>query len=114
MSHRLPNYLKTYRKKAGLSQNEAAFALGLSDGNKVSRYERGAQKPGLEILLAYETLFGVPARELFGGLYDEIERDTRRRAKALAWRLEKGPEDPLTARKLETLRRVAQPAVPTL
>lgn len=112
MTHqRLPNYLKTYRKRAGLSQEELAYVLGLSGGDKVSRLERRSRVPSLETLLAYEAAFGVPARELVAGLYEKVEEETRRRAKALARRLEQGEEGPWTERKLESLRAAAGQAV---
>ena len=68
MAHRLPNYLRTHRKRAGLSQDEVAFLLGCRSGAKVSRYERLARRLSLETAFAYEALFGVPARELFAGV----------------------------------------------
>ena len=54
MSHKLQNYLRTYRKRSGLSQDEVAFLLGCQTGAKVSRYEPFARKPSLETLFAYE------------------------------------------------------------
>jgi|SRR6266576_4678451 len=62
MSHKLENYLRTYRKQSGLSQDEVAFLLGCQTGTKVSRYERFARKPSLETLFAYEVVFGAPAQ----------------------------------------------------
>jgi len=63
VSHKLENYLRTYRKQSGLSQDEVAYLLGCQNGTKVSRYERFARKPSLETLFAYEVVFGAPARE---------------------------------------------------
>jgi len=37
MSHKLQNYLRTYRKRNSLSQDEMAFLLGCQSGTKVSR-----------------------------------------------------------------------------
>lgn len=42
---KLDNYLRTYRKKLGLTQREVAFLLGCHSGAKVSRYERSARIP---------------------------------------------------------------------
>jgi len=66
---KLHNYLKTYRRRAGLSQDELAYLLGCADGAKVSRYERRERQPSLETLLAYQVLLGPDASELFAGLY---------------------------------------------
>lgn len=106
----LHNYLRTHRKRAGLSQDEVAFLVGLSGGDKVSRYERRSRLPSLETVLACEALFGVPASELFAGLYEEIEEETRKRARDLAKRLagEAGGDAP-SAHKLAGLSRLAPP-----
>jgi transcriptional regulator with XRE-family HTH domain len=76
MSYKLENYLRTYRKRSGLSQDEMAFLLGCQNGTKVSRYERFARKPNLETLFAYEVVFGAPARELFAGVYHIVHYGT--------------------------------------
>ena len=45
MPHKLENYLRTYRRRAGLSQDEMAFLLGTKSGTKVSRYEHRLVPP---------------------------------------------------------------------
>jgi transcriptional regulator with XRE-family HTH domain len=85
---RLQNYLRTYRRRAGFSQDEIAYLLGAKSGTKTSRYERFRRTPSLETALAYEALFGVPVRELFAGVSARAERMTRRRARLLKKRLE--------------------------
>lgn len=70
MSHLpLSTYLRSYRRKGGLSQDEVAFLLGTVSGTTVSRHENGTRQPILETVLAYEFIFGVPARELYRGVY---------------------------------------------
>lgn len=101
---KLENYLRTYRRRAGLSQDEMAFLLGAKDGAKVSRYERLARRPGLETAFAYEVVFRVHASELIAGVFDEVERETLRRARRLADQLAQTAPDRLTERKLEALR----------
>src|SRR5437762_13043164 len=83
MSHKLENYLRTYRKQSGLSQDEVARSSGCQNGTKVSRYERFARKPSLETLFAYEVVFGAPARELFAGAYQKVEKRISNRAQLL-------------------------------
>ncbi len=109
---KLDNYLKTYRRRAGLSQEELAYLLGCADGAKVSRYERRARQPSLETLLAYQTLFGADASELFAGLYEKVEKKTKRRAQTLARKLAQQEEnpDPRTSQKLATLEQAMAPA----
>ncbi len=106
MSTRLPNYLKTYRRRAALSQDEVAFLLGCRTGAKVSRYEHMARRPSLETAWGYEVLFGAPERELFAGGYEKVEDDIRKRARALADKLGASRRDRLTLRKLETLQAI--------
>src|SRR2546422_5660745 len=103
MAHRLPNYLRTHRKRAGLSQDEVAYLLGCRSGAKVSRYERLARKPSLETAFAYEAVFKVPARELFAGVYEKVEAEIRKRARVLAGKLGARETDRTMRRKLESL-----------
>lgn len=104
--HKLPNYLRTHRRRAGFSQDELAFLLGCASGNNVSRYERGVAIPMLTTLLAYGVIFGTPIDELFGGVLEEVERDVIARAEALAGELQAIKLDKRTARKLELLRAI--------
>jgi transcriptional regulator with XRE-family HTH domain len=107
MSHKLPNYLRTCRKAASLTQAEVAYLLGGRTGAKVSRYERFRQQPQLETVFAYEAIFRIPARELFAGVYQQIERKTRRRVRALSRRVSRVSPDPALRRKTEFLREVS-------
>src|SRR5690348_4521899 len=98
-SRKLPNYLRTFRKRAGLSQGEVAFLLGCQDGHKASRYELRKRKPNLETVLAYELIFGAPARELFAGVFEDVVTATRKRAEILAAKLTVAQTDLLTPQK---------------
>jgi transcriptional regulator with XRE-family HTH domain len=84
---KLPNYLRAHRKRLGLSQQQVAFLLGCRSGAKVSRYERFTREPTLRTAFACEVIFHTPARELFAGIYEEVEHETERRARILARRL---------------------------
>jgi DNA-binding XRE family transcriptional regulator len=82
----LSNYLRTHRKRLALSQEEVAFLLGINGmekGIKVCRDENLAREPSLEIALAYEAIYGKPVRELFAGLYEQVERKVAERARLL-------------------------------
>ncbi len=103
MAYKLKNYLRTYRKKAGLSQEEMAYLLGGQSGTRVSRYERFARLPALETALAYAVIFDVPVRDLFAGMAQQVERPLAKRAQQLIQRLETAPSDALTTRKRQTL-----------
>ena len=106
LSH-LPNYLRTNRKRLGLSQGEIAYLLGAGSGAKACRYERFARDPGLRTALAYEAIFQRPIRELFAGLYDEIEREVAERAKRLVLTTDRMKPGLRTARKRETFAQIA-------
>jgi len=108
---KLANYLKTHRKKSGLSQREVAAVLGFKDGGLISRHERSRHVPPLRHALAYEALFCVPVSILFGGLHETVRGDVETALEELEARLQdmsgKGPLASLRARKLEwlTVRR---------
>ena len=99
---KLDNYLRSSRRRAGLSQNEMAYLLGAQDGTKASRYERFARTPSLETALAYEAIFGLSVRELFAGVYERAERAAARRARLL--RKQVGPEKVLRLKILGEVR----------
>jgi transcriptional regulator with XRE-family HTH domain len=107
MSHKLSNYLRTYRKRAGFSQDEIAFLLGVHSGAKVCRYERFSRKPSLRTVFAYEVIFQTPARELFAGVYQKVERTVTARAALLSRKLHVSKPEGLPARKLESLKAIA-------
>lgn len=104
-NHKLPNYLRTCRKRSGLSQREIAYLLGF-DSAHVSRFERFRRTPGFRIALAFEAVFNTSIRELFSGDYHKVERLICRRAKLLAKRLAKDAPNKHTARKLAHLKSV--------
>lgn len=79
----MPQYLRTYRKRAGLTQSDVASLLGLDTGESVSRYERLGRRPTLETALALQHIFNVPPQELFPGLYREVEQGVRDRARRI-------------------------------
>ncbi len=85
------SYLRTYRKRDGLTQDEVAFLIGCQSGTKISRFERLARQPNLETALACQVVFGVPAHELFPGVFAEVEKTVAERARELAVQLQQKP-----------------------
>ena len=106
-SPQLPNYLKANRKRLALSQDEVAFLLGAHGGAKVCRYERFVREPSLETALAYEAIFKRSVSELFGGLYQKVERKVADRAKVLAERKSCGRTGAQTTRKRAAIAELA-------
>lgn len=102
---RFHNYLRTHRRRTGLSQAEVGVVLGCQDGDQVSRHERLVRTPELERALAYEALYHASVRELFGGLYEKVERRTYRRAWTLAVRLDRQPPSAVRDWKLAWIRK---------
>jgi transcriptional regulator with XRE-family HTH domain len=112
-SSRLPNYLRSNRKRLGLSQDEVAFLLGTQSGGKVCRYERFAREPSLATAMACEAIFQKPVRELFAGLSEEVEKEVAGRAKAIAYRTDYRKPTRGNTRKLQTLTGIANRSKPT-
>jgi len=103
----LPNYLRSNRKRLALSQGEVAFLLGVHSGAKVCRYERFTCEPSLETALAFEVIFQRSASELFGGLYQKVEREVAARAKMLAERTIGRKPNQRTVLKRQALANIA-------
>lgn len=106
-SRKLPNYLRLYRKRLGFSEDEIAFLLGVRHAGQVSRYEHFHRVPCLLTALAYHVILRTSPPELFGGKYQKVERQVRRRAKRLLKKLEEGGAGRSSARKLAWLRLLA-------
>lgn len=79
-----------------------AFLLGCQSGAKVSRYEYTARRPSLETAFAYEVVLHASLRDLFAGMYRDVEKETRKRAWQLLRKLESAD-----AADLRVLRKIA-------
>lgn len=66
------NRLWIARKRRGLGQKQVAYLLDTSI-DEISRCERGAITPGLEIALGLEIAYGLPVRLLFRDLYEDLQ-----------------------------------------
>jgi len=109
-THKLENYLRTYRRRSGLTQREVAFLLGWETGTQVSRYEKRRRLPPLATALACEAVFGVPVSELFAGVQENAVKSIGKRMVELRSRLQteggagqKKSEMRLTEQKLRWL-----------
>lgn len=108
MATPLSNYIRSYRKRSGLTQDEVAYVVGLLNDSSVTRMESGKRLPDLKTAFALEVLFGVSARELFPGMFLKIENRTIDRIGVLAATLMKNPKDPFHAHKLDSLARAVR------
>ena len=101
-------YVRTHRKRSGLTQAELAFLLGLKSGQMISRLEFLERKPSLETLFALQAVFGALPHELYPGVHGEVEQITLRRMDALVDRLEEDGNPSLAARKRDVLTRAIE------
>ena len=104
---KLPDHLRSHRKRAGFSQEEIAFLLGRHTAGQASRYEHFRCIPCLHTALAYHIIFQSSPRELFKGDYETVERSVGQRANRLAQDLDTDHPDPLIIRKLTRLKIIA-------
>ena len=105
---RLHHYLRTYRRRSGLSQEELSILLGASSGTKVSRYESFRRRPSVPTVFAYEIIFNAPVRDLFAGFYETVRRDVAKRAGELLRSAGSGEPDGRDLRKFLLLRRIVE------
>ncbi len=103
----IASYLRSLRKRAGLSQRDLADLFGHLTKGEVSRHERAESLPSLLAALGYEAVFRVPVAELFPGIYETVSMGIEERlAKAeidLHQRHAKGRKAHTVAQRLEWL-----------
>jgi transcriptional regulator with XRE-family HTH domain len=103
----IANYLRSRRRKSGLSQRELAQILGYITADPVSQHERSVKIPALLIALSYEVVYRMPISELFPGIYRTVEARIEEQLADLEEELQqssaKGRQAAFIARKLEWL-----------
>jgi len=82
----LPTYLRTYRKRTGLTQTEVAYVLGINRSD-LWHYETSRREPSLRVLLALQILYRIPLRKLFAGIFLQCRLSTLSRLRRLRGRL---------------------------
>ncbi len=103
---RIINYLRTFRRRIGFSQDEVAFLLGGFEGTTVSRHEHSRRIPLLGTALMYELIFGISIRDLYPGIFRQVHRSVRDRARGLRQSLRRQKESPRRDRKIGILDRL--------
>jgi transcriptional regulator with XRE-family HTH domain len=102
---RLASYLRSHRKRTGLSQKEIAQLLGYPDHEPVSRHERSCYLPSLMIALGYQAILKVPVSYLFPGAFETVNQAVEERIANMERSLQqcsaKGRNASMIARKLE-------------
>jgi transcriptional regulator with XRE-family HTH domain len=74
-------YLRSYRRRWGLSQVELAALLGLKDAGVISRIEKKQRAPSLKVVIGCFIIFGTRAAELFPGITKSIEAEVMARVR---------------------------------
>jgi hypothetical protein len=90
MSTKVHCYLRTLRRRCGLTQEEVASLLPEGDRNRVSSVEWGEAPPNAAEIVAYGLIFDSSCRALFPGFHEEIEDAVMRRAYQLYKDLKEG------------------------
>lgn len=111
MKKKLDCYLRSYRRRWGLTQDELAMLLGCTTGAVISRLERHGRQPSLETAYAFEVLFGTAPIELFPGLHAKVRKAVIARARDLYDEL-KGNSSRTTRLKLDFFEEVFERAQP--
>ena len=101
---RLRNYLRTYRRRWHLTQEELAFLFGYDVASIVSRLEREERTITLVVAYACQTIFGVEPCELFPAVFESVEKRVVDRMHELQDRLLQSKPTQKTLAKLELLR----------
>jgi DNA-binding XRE family transcriptional regulator len=94
-------YLRTFRRKAGLTQSELGALVGVSK-KTISKYELEERKPSANLILACEIIFDARASAVFPFFCKAIQDVLGARALALHDRLQ-GRTDEYSRRKLAML-----------
>ena len=102
----LKTYLRTYRKRVGLTHDEVAFLAGSMSGTSVTRHENSRRVPLLRTALIYELILRVPVRTLYEGMLFERLRTVKQRALGLCASLERETRTKLRDRKIAHLKAV--------
>lgn len=71
-------YLRTHRRKWGLSQKDLARLIGTIGCSQLSRYENSKRAPKIEVALACQVIFGVIPSIMFLDTYASVEEEVMR------------------------------------
>lgn len=106
MAKPLRTYLRSKRKKSGLSLGELAFLLGVRHTAKVSRYERLARTPTLKNLFALQVVYGELMHDLFPRAFEDVRSTIIKRAELLAADVKRRRKTPQAKRKLAAIEAI--------
>jgi len=101
---KLRNYLRVYRRRWYLTQEELALLLGYDAESFISRLERDERAITLAAASACQALFGVELRELFTAVAEGQQETLVVRMQELSDRLQQSEPTQRTELKLDLLQ----------
>ena len=101
-----PTLLRKLRKGSGLTQEELAFLIGVSDG-QMSRHELGDQAPSGTVIAGSHILFGAWADIAFVDFYQAREAAVLENVRYLERHLARR-KDPRVDEKVTFLREILE------
>lgn len=87
------HYLKTFRKRTGISLTDMSEIIGIDTGN-LSKIESGDREPNLFVILGYCTILKIPLERLFKNHYQEMLQNSYDNVIALKDRILSEMESP--------------------
>jgi transcriptional regulator with XRE-family HTH domain len=102
----IPNYLKVFRKRSPLMQEDMLSISGLLDVSSISRYEKGQRDPTKEILLIYHHVFDAHIELFFEPESKSMLPGLIQRMKERIMELEK--EDQITLKNTSKIKFLEQ------
>lgn len=99
------NYLKIFRKKSKLTQDDVAYIFGIQKVS-ISRYEKGKRLPSLPIILLYHLIFNVPLYSLFKRMYVDYQEKVLKRTRELIELLDEDTTSPRVQERISYLQSV--------
>ena len=106
MIQHLSSYVRSHRKRLGLTQAELGFLVGENNQSNITRYESGKRLPSAPILLALMALFDSGAEKLFPRQLEDESLSMLAKLDELIIRLD--PEDSKSIRKRDDLSAVRE------
>lgn len=76
------HYLKTFRKRTGISLSDMSTLIGIDAGN-LSKMEAGQREITTKVLLAYYVILKIPIERLFKNQLSELVKNSYQNSVAL-------------------------------
>ena len=106
----LPHYVRMYRKKSGLTQEDISKLLSIRSRSVTSEIESSRKIPKTNTAVALSIILGVPLDQLLIGIYTDIRQEVVRNAELLVKEIGdiSGQPKSRKARRLQALKDIMQ------